>query len=336
MATGILRLRTSTDTLVIAFRASLGVTYDMCRIESDEEMRRCLIEALRDPAAMEQLRRFWAIWNCEAIRIDTVPDRQLIERVASATRGGTMVAYLAPDSSMKHVFGPPGGKAKGDLDGRSGPAPASSPGSQQPGAPPIPGLAGAGGSNGNGTTGSSSGAGRAVPLNVGGDRLISVDKFRLEERLEEVLRRVVPKLKIDARSGLTQLLEPAVIHTCAEVMAVWAGSNSHGAGLIVDAMVTASPRIVNCWAIMDAADKIFDAIQRAAHAHTMYDLDRAAERLAWALALVGGEAFFVAIRRGVDRNASPAPGRAPRAPPSPPRPVERGLQQRPAKGTPPA
>jgi hypothetical protein len=327
MTIGILRLRTSTDTLVIAFRASLGVTHDMCRIESDEEIRRCLLEALRDPAAMEQLRRFWAIWNCEAIRIDTVPDRQLIERVASATRGGAMVAYLAPDSSMKHVFGPPGGKAKGDLGGRSGPAPGAAPGSQQPGAAPsLHGLGGApvgqGGSNGNGGMGPSSGAGRAVPLNVGGDRLIRVDKFRLEERLEEVLRRVVPKLKIDARSGLTQLLEPAVIHTCAEVMAVWAGSNSHGAGLIVDAMVTASPRIVNSWAIMDAADKIFDAIQRAAHAHTMYDLDGAAERLAWALALVGGEAFFVAIRRGVDRVGSPAAGRPPRARPSRPLPVE--------------
>lgn len=318
MANGILRLRTSTDTLVIAFRSALGVTHEMCRVESDEDMRRCLLEALRDPAAMEQLRRFWAVWHCEPVRIDTVSDRDLVERVAHATRRGAMVAYLVPDSSMKHVFGPAGGKAKADLGGRSTPAPGQRPGQAQ-----AAGAA-AGGQHGHEGFGPSSGAGRARPIDVAGDRLIRVDQFRLEERLEEVLRRVIPKLKIDARSGLIQLLQPAVIHTCAEVMAVWAGSNSHGAGLIVDALITASPRIENTWAIMDAADKIFDAIQRAAHAHTMFDLDRAAERMAWGLALVGGHAFFIAIRRGVDRVGSPAPGRQRRRRPPPAQERARG------------
>lgn len=112
-AVGFLRLRSTTDAMIIGFRSAFGGGNELCRLDSDDEIRRRLIEAFVDNTALEQLRRFWAIWESDSFRIDAMDDRLLIDRIAIAIQRGQLAMYLVPDSSVKHVFGPANAKAAG-------------------------------------------------------------------------------------------------------------------------------------------------------------------------------------------------------------------------------
>jgi hypothetical protein len=153
----------------------------------------------------------------------------------------------------------------------------------------------------------------------------------MDERLKEVLRRVMPKLVMDPSSNLQQLLEPGVQAECAEVLAAWAGGHSHGAGLIIDALITASPLIRDPRTIMDAAEHMYNALQITGNALNEWDLDQAAQRLQWAISLIGADAFVAIIRRGLDRVYSvSAKSDGLRRPPPPVRPPpQRAPQKRP-------
>src|SRR6185312_6885820 len=103
-----LTLHTSTETVVIGMRSALGAGNDLCRLNSEDEVRRRLIQAISaDPSTIDTLRRFWSIWQSDTIRIDVIPDRLLIERVITATQFGALSVYVMPDGSVKHVFGGP-------------------------------------------------------------------------------------------------------------------------------------------------------------------------------------------------------------------------------------
>src|SRR4051812_17530888 len=110
---GMLRLRTATETVVLGFRAALGGTSKMCRLESEDEIRRRLVDALSDSVQIDEFRRFWALWNSEPTRINIVSSRQLIERAVASATMGTLAMYVVPDGSVKHVFAPAGGQAEG-------------------------------------------------------------------------------------------------------------------------------------------------------------------------------------------------------------------------------
>jgi hypothetical protein len=311
LVSGMLRLRTATETVVLGFRAALGGDKKMCRLDSEDEIRRRLIDALSDSVQMDEFRRFWALWSSEPTRLNIVTSRQLIERAVASATMGTLAMYVVPDGSVKHVFAPAGGKAKA-----SG-SPASSSSIARGPAPPL--------------TGSVVGK----PINAGGDPRLGPDLLRLEDRLNEVMRRVLPKLVETPSADLPRLLEPGVVAECAEVLAAWASGYSHGTGLIVDALVTAAPLIRNPWAIMGAAENIAEALELTADAQTEWDLDQAVERLQGAISMIGAGAFITAIRRGVDRVFSvSAKSVGLRGAPPPVRPPpQRGPMARPARSS---
>ena len=305
MLSEFLRLRTSTETVVIGLRAALGAGNTLCRVETEEEMRRWLIEALADSVALDSLRRFWARWHGEPIRVDVTTDRMLIDRVISAALHGPLSFYVVPDSSVKHVYGPPGGRAAAQKPGAPGSA-AAAPGASRPGASE---------SGGDGAS--------------GGDPAAGLRLMKLEERLELVLDQAVAILEANPRAAFTPLREPGVIHESAEVLSTWARGNSHGAGLIIDALVVAAGRFEATSAIMESAKKLHEAVEKTGLARTRLELDAAVKLMAAGINLIGAPAFITAIRRGVDRvDCVPAKGLT-RQPVHPVRPLPQRILQRP-------
>src|SRR6185503_12921649 len=100
-----LRLRALADTLVIGHRAAFGSSRGLCRLESEDDVRRHLIQALADPGAIDSLRLFWARWHFDTRNLTHTSDRKLIDQVAVATVRGQLAAYVVPDASVKHVLG---------------------------------------------------------------------------------------------------------------------------------------------------------------------------------------------------------------------------------------
>ena len=59
-ATGTLRLSVGPDTLVLGMRAAFGHGRGLCRLESEDDVRQRLMQAMSNPGALEALRSFWA------------------------------------------------------------------------------------------------------------------------------------------------------------------------------------------------------------------------------------------------------------------------------------
>src|SRR5262245_17099616 len=105
LSSGMLRVRTGADSLVIGHRASFGHGRGLTRLESEDEVRRRLIDALADPGAIDHVRHFWARLQFATRRITHTSSRMLIERIAHLTVRGPLAAYLLPDPAVKHVLG---------------------------------------------------------------------------------------------------------------------------------------------------------------------------------------------------------------------------------------
>src|SRR3954471_10516036 len=105
LSSGTLRLWAGADTLLIGHRAAFGHGRGLCRLDSEEEVRRRLIQALADARALDSLRAFWARHLFDTRRMTHTTDRALIDRVAQTTVRGPLAAYVVPDASVRHVHG---------------------------------------------------------------------------------------------------------------------------------------------------------------------------------------------------------------------------------------
>src|SRR5438067_4530657 len=90
-----LRLYLTTGTVLIDHRASLAPAQTVGCLESEDEVRKLLLNALSDRTALDPLRRFWAKWRSK--RVDAVSDRMLIDWIARMTVRGPLVAFLISD-----------------------------------------------------------------------------------------------------------------------------------------------------------------------------------------------------------------------------------------------
>ena len=75
-----LRLYFPNGSLLIGHRAALTPARGLSCLASEDEVRRLLLVALTNPAALEALRRFWANWHSESKRVNVIDDRKLIDR----------------------------------------------------------------------------------------------------------------------------------------------------------------------------------------------------------------------------------------------------------------
>src|SRR5262249_23575018 len=96
------RIRTGSDTLVIGHRAAFGHGHGLYPLQSEDEVRRRLIQATADRCAFDSLRVFWSHYHFGTRGITRMTDRVLIDRVARTAVRGSLAAYVVPDASTKH------------------------------------------------------------------------------------------------------------------------------------------------------------------------------------------------------------------------------------------
>jgi hypothetical protein len=322
---------------LIGPRALIGSIQGLPRIESEEEVRQRLTQALADPSAADALRHFWSPWQADCYRITVRSDRNLIDRVALMAVHGPLAAYIVPNAVVMHlrsatkvnfeqiVASAKQGNAKTPVRQiagafRTGPAtlPPQNRTLTTTAKPPGATLP--------------SGAERPtakLPLDV--------IPMPLEDRLKEMLVRTAPRLPAGIREEFEKILNPAMLATVVGVLAVWAASHAYGVGFVIDALLLVSGLLFAGWAFIEAAQKLYDALEKTYQAKTEDDLDAAATLMAQVIAAIGVGAFLAAITRGAGRlKAAQAKGKVVRPPPEPTRKPYVPLQERPkvAKGKP--
>jgi hypothetical protein len=288
LSSGTLRVRAGADTLLIGERAAFGHGRGLCRLESEDEVRRRLIQAMADRSSLESLRAFWARWQFDTQRITHTPDRVLIDRVAVMTVRGPLAAYVVPDASVNHVLGSAIPKVTPRRPMR-GAAASSTPGATSAAWSPVRSPA--------------AGVG-APPALAAVDGPMQVSLMTLEQRVVEVLHRAASRLPPSLWKEAAKLFEPAMAASTAQVLTVWAGTHVIGAGFLLEAILLADGLVARSWVAAETSEKIDESLAIVRQARNDWQLDEAADLLADAISLLGIPAFIAAIWRGANRFSS--------------------------------
>ena len=307
-SSGTLRLRAGADTLLIGHRATFGHGRGLCRLESEDEVRRRLIQAMSDPCSLDALRAFSARYNFDTRRITHTTDRVLIDRVARMTVRGTLAAYVVPDASVKHVHGSAMTKVI-PLRAVQATAPSTISNPVMSASPspssPAPGV------DAPFATGTRSGAGdigakRGDEVTTGP---LQVALMPLEDRIVEVLRRVPRRMPARLQEESAGLFKPATLSLTAQVLSSWAASQVIGAGFQIEAVLLADGLVSSGSAAMEASEKLDQSFEIVRQARDERQFDEAALGLASAIGQLGVAAFRAAIWRGSNRYTSVNKGR---------------------------
>jgi hypothetical protein len=303
LSSGTLRLWAGADTLLIDHRAAFGHGRGLCRLESEDEVRRRLIQAMADPRSLDALRAFWARYQFDTRRMTHTTDRVLIDRVAQTTVRGPLAVYLVPDASVKHVHGsamakvmplrPVGQTPSSTI---SNPVPSASPSPSSP-APGVDAPFASGTPSNVGAIGAKRGdEATSGPLQVA--------LMPLEDRIVEVLRRVPRRMPAQLQEQSSRLFVTATFAATAQVLSGWAASHVIGAGFQIEAVMLSDGLARTSFAAMEASEKFDQAFAIVRQARDERQLDDAALPLAEAIGLLGIPAFMAAIWRGSNRFTS--------------------------------
>jgi hypothetical protein len=303
LSSGTLRLWTGADTLLIGHRAAFGHGRGLCRLESEEEVRRRLIQATADRCALHSMRTFWARHHFDTRCVTRTSDRALIDRVAQTTVRGPLAAYVVPDASVKHVHGSAVARIIPGQPVET--APSSTISNPVASAAPSPASPVAG-------VDTPFASGRASHLGeidaTRGDAVttgpLQVALMPLEQRILEVLRRAPRRMPAQLQEQSWKLFQPAVLAATAQVLASWAATHVISAGFQLEAVLLADGLMRASSAAMEASDKLAASFEIVRQARDERDLDVAALPLTEAIGLLGIAAFVAAIWRGSNRFTS--------------------------------
>ncbi len=126
---------------------------------------------------------------------------------------------------------------------------------------------------------------------AGGD----VARWPLERKLIEAARRTTAKLPREMRSQFAVLFEPESIAITGVVLVAWAGSHLVGAGEVVDVVLLLIALGTVGWQAFQVGRDVGAYLRIASGAMSEADLDRAADRLAAAVATVGVTVFVALV-----------------------------------------
>jgi hypothetical protein len=286
---------------MIGHRGAFGYGKGLSRLESDEEVRRRLIQAMGDRSSLDALRRFWARLHFDPRQLARTTDRMLIDHLAAMTRHGPLAVYLVPDASVKHVLG----SAVADVISRR-PLRRAAPSV-------IRGVPAAGSAAGvaSPSVGVDAPFASGTPSSVGdidtkrGDETTSgplqVALMSLEERMVEVLRRTPRRLPAVLQEQSSRLFTEATMATIVQVLTTWTRMHFVGSGFVLEAVLQAGGLIPTSSAAMEASEKFDESFGLVRQARDERQLDEAANYVAQAIALIGIPAFLAAVWRGANR-----------------------------------
>lgn len=317
--TGTLRLSVGPDTLVLGMRAAFGHGRGLCRLESEDDVRQRLMQAMSNPGALEALRSFWARLYFDTRQLTHTSHRELIDSVAHATVRGLLAAYLVPDASVKHMLGSaadmvlpqrPLRRGGASVLGGARTLPTGS-GTSTQAAP----TAAAPGVDASFTATDVSGVGTVRPAQGGTVKPgpLQVALMPLEARIVEVLRRAPRRMPATLREESVKLFAPGPLAAAAQVLTTWTAAHVIAPGFIIEAMLLADGLTSSSAAGMEAAEKLDQALELIRRARNERELEDAAVLLAESIGRIGIPAFAAVIWRGANRFTSANKSRGLRA-----------------------
>ena len=120
----------------------------------------------------------------------------------------------------------------------------------------------------------------------------------LEQRLGETLTRCLPKLGPDAKAQLQALIDPTALKVMAGVMVAWVVSHAFGIGEVIDIVVAGLGALAIGFAVFTGIDHLYDFASGVYSAKTDRDLDKAADHLSMAIAILGLQVVLAILFRG--------------------------------------
>lgn len=126
---------------------------------------------------------------------------------------------------------------------------------------------------------------------------LPVSKWPLKEKFAEVLRRTGPKLPGEMKNQFMALLTPLNLSIMAGTLAAWAVSQFFGVGEIIDLLLLIVGAFFLGMAIFTVAKDLWLFAKGTVDAQNEPDLDRAADKLAEAISIIGVAAFIALLAK---------------------------------------
>ncbi len=149
----------------------------------------------------------------------------------------------------------------------------------------------------------------------------TVAQMTFEQRLGAVFERTAGKVGPEIGRQLLALIEPKSLAVIVGVLTLWVLSHGVAIGEIIDGIVTIIGVLSIGTAIFNGIDELFEFARGTYQARSDGDLDKAADHLAKAIAIIGIQAVLAVLFRG-----RPSAGRGE---PGPPPPRTPGIRYRP-------
>jgi hypothetical protein len=118
------------------------------------------------------------------------------------------------------------------------------------------------------------------------------------DKLAEAMRRSLPHLPGEARMFATGLLRPESIAMIGGTLVAWAGSHAFGIGEVVDILLLGVGFVALGFSVFEGASAFFDFVEGSLRAQSEYDLDKAAQAFAKAVAILGMSAIETLLLHG--------------------------------------
>jgi hypothetical protein len=126
----------------------------------------------------------------------------------------------------------------------------------------------------------------------------NVASWSFEKRLEGTFNRALPKLGPEAREQIAALMSPTSLAIIAGVLVAWVVSHAFGVGEVIDIILLVVRAFSVGFAVFTGIDHLYDFASGAYNAKQASDLDRAANHLAKAVAILGIQAVLAVLFRG--------------------------------------
>lgn len=129
-----------------------------------------------------------------------------------------------------------------------------------------------------------------------------------EDKYARVLEMVPQHLPGEMKGAFAELVSPAAIGTTVAILVVWAGSHAIGVGFAIDVLLLAIGFAMVGWSIFSAVGDVIEFFEIMESARNEADLNRAAQKLAGAIAALGVGTFIAILTRGAGRIAAARKG----------------------------
>ena len=151
-------------------------------------------------------------------------------------------------------------------------------------------------------------AGPSLPVAAVSDiKPVEVTTFHAaspEDKYARVLELVPQHLPGEMKGAFAELVSPEAIGVTVAILVVWAGSHAIGVGFAIDVLLIAIGFAMVGWSIFGAVGDVIEFFEIMESARSDADLNRAAQKLAGAIAALGVGTFIALLTRGAGRIAA--------------------------------